>query len=129
MNITTWECEVLECVSEMLEMTTSDAQAFLDANNFYLTQALAYDLYASQAAEFVIGKALVMEAPEQLNKYQIICETGEHCSKVINLGMCFSMLSTWLNDGYYYYVVNVETNKHILVRSPFDGVVRKSTVI
>jgi hypothetical protein len=119
-----WETEVVEKISDALEMATSDAQSFLEANNFQMNQANGYDLDPQQAANLIIGKAMGMDVPKSLNKYRIICETGEACTKEISLGACFSLFQTWNGFGQYYYIVD-ENNNHIFIRNPFDGAIGK----
>lgn len=54
-----WYSEVVYNIEMRLQCTTSDAQGFLDAHDFYLTQAWGKWLTAIEAAKYVDEKSQV----------------------------------------------------------------------
>lgn len=50
-----WEGEVLDCISEALESSYSDAQGFLGAHNFVAQQCWSKGLPPKESAERIIA--------------------------------------------------------------------------
>jgi hypothetical protein len=57
LNINQWEQQLITQLEEKLQCPTSDAQGFLEANEFYRMQGWGQGLTPEQAADQIIEKS------------------------------------------------------------------------